>query len=218
MLLGIYGSGGLGREVMDLARTINGNEEKWHKIVFINDYKEQHVAGQIEYYTLDDFNATFSADKTVVVIAVGEPKVRLILRDKVITYGFSLQTLMHPSAFIGSNTQIGNGTIIQYGSFVSCDVKIGTNVLVQPFGAIGHDSVVGDDTVISENVAVSGTCSIGTRVYIGVGVPIKECTTIGADSIIGMGSVVLRDIPEGVIAMGNPARPLKNNETGRVFN
>ena len=38
-----------------------------------------------------------------------------------------------------------------------------------------------------------------------------------ANSIVGLSSVVHRDIKEGVIALGNPARPMKNNENQRVF-
>ena len=58
---------------------------------------------------------------------------------------------------------------------------------------------------------------IGDQVYIALNVPVKEETRIGDNSIIGMGAVVLRDIPENVIAMGNPARPIKNKNDSKVF-
>jgi acetyltransferase-like isoleucine patch superfamily enzyme len=48
-------------------------------------------------------------------------------------------------------------------------------------------------------------------------VPVKEETTIGDDVIIGMGSVVLRNIDAGMVALGNPARPMKANDSKRVF-
>jgi acetyltransferase-like isoleucine patch superfamily enzyme len=48
-------------------------------------------------------------------------------------------------------------------------------------------------------------------------VPIKEGSMIGKNTIVGMGSVVLRDLPDDVIALGNPARPMKKNENHRVF-
>jgi acetyltransferase-like isoleucine patch superfamily enzyme len=48
-------------------------------------------------------------------------------------------------------------------------------------------------------------------------VPVKETIKIGKDSIVGMGSVVLRDIQDGMIALGNPARPMKENVSKRVF-
>ena len=58
---------------------------------------------------------------------------------------------------------------------------------------------------------------IGANSYVGMGVSIKEGTKIGKDVIVGMGSVVYNDIPDGVIALGNPARPMRENVEKRVF-
>lgn len=217
MILGVYGSGGLGREVLDITKTLNAIDRKWERMVFINDFKPVALINDTELFTFDEFKEAFSPDSAKVVIAIGEPKVRQIIRDRVSENGYSLQTLIHPTAFIGTDTQIGDGSVIQYGSFISCNVKIGTNVLVQPNASIGHDSVIGSDTVVSSYVAISGACTIGERVYIGINVPVRENLSIGADTIIGMGSTVLRDIPGNVIAYGNPACPIRNNESGYVF-
>jgi len=215
MILGIYGAGSLGREILDMARYINAMSAKWENIVFIYDFKKETVINGAEVYTFDEFKAKFAVSIAELVVAVGEPKIRQVLREK--TTGYRLRPLIHPAAFVGYETQIGDGAIIQYGSFVSCNVKIGTNVLIQPNSSVGHDSIIGSDAVISSYVGISGNCTIGERAYIGVSVPVKEKTSIGADSIVGMGSAVLRDIPENVIALGNPARAMKNNDEGRVF-
>jgi sugar O-acyltransferase (sialic acid O-acetyltransferase NeuD family) len=217
MFLGIYGSGGLGREVLDTAQEINNVASMWEKIVFINDFKKEVIINGTEVLTFDEFKNEFPPDNAKILIAVGEPKVRRILREKITAGGYKLQTIIHPSVFIGAETELGAGVIIQYGSFISCNVKICDNVLIQPNANVGHDSTIGSDAVISSFVAISGTCKIGERAYIGVSVPIKENISIGANSIVGMGSVVLRDIPDHVVALGNPARAMKNNESERVF-
>ena len=217
MVLGIYGSGGLGCEILDLVKVINALENKWEKIFFINDFKEEPIVNSTEVFTFEEFKVKFSADIAKMVIAVGEPKVRQILREKAMKDGYGLQSLIHPNAFVGSETQIGDGTIIQYGCWVSCNTKIGANVLMQPISGMGHDNVIGSDTVISGFVATSGNCVIGEQVYIGLSTPVKENVSIGAGSIVGMGSVVSRDIPNNVIALGNPARAMKINEHERVF-
>ena len=97
MILGIYGSGGLGREVLDLARTINGVEEKWEKILFIDDYSNKTVINEADILSFNDFITAFPIADAKIVIAVGEPKVRKELRERVVEVGYGLQTLIHPS-------------------------------------------------------------------------------------------------------------------------
>jgi sugar O-acyltransferase (sialic acid O-acetyltransferase NeuD family) len=219
MVLGIYGAGGLGREFLDLARAVNAAAETWENVVFIDDdeTKQGHAINGARAFTFDAFRARFPSDTAKAVVATGEPKRRQILREKLLAAGYGLQSLVHPAACIGAETEIGAGAVIQFGSFVSCNVKIGENVLIQPNLSVGHDSVLGEDSVLSSCVAVSGACRIGARAYIGVAASVKEGVAIGADSIVGMGSVVFRDIPDGVIALGSPARVMKQNEDGRVF-
>ncbi|MFW8642680.1 acyltransferase [Rhizobium beringeri] len=53
--------------------------------------------------------------------------------------------------------------------------------------------------------------------YLGMGALVKERMQIGHSSIIGMGSVVHIDIPDEVIALGNPARVVRRNEDKKVF-
>ena len=50
-----------------------------------------------------------------------------------------------------------------------------------------------------------------------MGALILEKVSVGSESIVGMGSVVYRDIPDGVIALGNPARVARKNEDKKVF-
>lgn len=50
----------------------------------------------------------------------------------------------------------------------------------------------------------------------GVGSVIKNEISIGKNTFIGMGSVVTQNIPEGVIAYGNPCKVLKNNELWKI--
>jgi len=217
MILGIYGAGGLGRELLDLAHVINTETKKWERVVFINDFKSELFVSGVEVFTFAEFERAFTPDKTKIAIATGEPRVRQILRVKSLENGYALQSLIHPRAFIGTNAQIEDGVIIQFGCFVSCDVMVATNTLIQSYATIGHDCIIGRDAVISTFVAISGACRIGERSFLGVSVPIRENISVGDDSIVGIGSIVLRDIPSNVVAMGNPARAIKENTEGYVF-
>ena len=82
---------------------------------------------------------------------------------------------------------------------------------------IGHDSIIGENAIISSFVDVAGNCVVGNQVFLAIGTILKQGITIGEKSILGLGSIVHRNIPSNVIAMGNPARTMKKNIDQRVF-
>jgi sugar O-acyltransferase (sialic acid O-acetyltransferase NeuD family) len=217
MVLGIYGYGNLGREVFELAKQINEVDNRWDEIIFIDDFAKIADVNGLRIYPFDDVNLHYVKMNIEFVIAVGEPNFRNILRNKVKNAGYSLAVLIHPAIHISDGAVVGSGTIINYNCFISCNVTIGENVLLQPFACISHDCYIGDDSVISTYVSLAGGCYIGNETYIGMQVPVKEKCIIGSQAIIGMGSVVVRDIPDKVIALGNPARVMKENIDHRVF-
>jgi sugar O-acyltransferase (sialic acid O-acetyltransferase NeuD family) len=217
MILGIYGAGGLGNELHELARDINRSGMKWTGIVFVDDADKPDLAQNIKIISFVQAKNIYSQKDIEFVIAVGEPAVRTAIRSKVESADYRLATLIHPSSKTCDDLIIGDGSIIGYGCFISCNVHIGKNVLIQPNASIGHDSVIGEDSIISTCVTIAGATQVGRQTYIGMNVPVKEFCVIGSESIVGMGSVVLRDIPDSVIAMGNPARAMKKNENHRVF-
>ena len=217
MILGIYGAGGLGHEIYILARQINAINKKWSDIIFIDDNPNPNEFKGISPIAFDLATAKYSSQTIEFIITVGEPRFRKLLRNKISDCGYLLAKLIHPEVYIDDSVQLGDGVIICSNCFVSCSISIGDNVLIQPNASIGHDCTIGKDSVLSTNVCIAGSCSIGSETYIGMQVPIKEGTQIGSNSIVGMGSVVIRDIPDHVIALGNPARPMKENIEEKVF-
>jgi sugar O-acyltransferase (sialic acid O-acetyltransferase NeuD family) len=217
VILGIYGAGGLGREVYEVAHKNNCQSLSWSEIIFIDDGDNIKDIRKIPIYTFKEALHKFSEEAFEVCIAVGEPSIRQVLYDKLVAEGIKLATLVHPEVSIPDSTTIGEGTIICKFVSISCDVRIGKNVYIHPMVCIGHDSVIGDNTVISSFVDVAGDCKIGENAFLAIGVVMKQGISVGNKSIVGMSSVIHRDIPESVIAMGNPARAMKRNEKERVF-
>ena len=77
--------------------------------------------------------------------------------------------------------------------------------------SIGNYSVIGSNSALLTHCPVKGAqpCRIGSYVYLGWGVIVLPGVTIGDFSIIGAGSVVTKDVPEGSIAAGNPAKVIR---------
>ena len=102
---------------------------------------------------------------------------------------------------IGRTAYINRSTIID----ASERIEIGANAMVGPFCYItDHDHVIG-----SADDLVSKPTRIGERCWIGAHVTILKGVTIGDDSVVGAGSVVTKSLPARVIAVGNPARVIR---------
>ena len=216
MILGIYGAGGLGREVLELARIINRNEKRWDDFIIIDDGDVGSEANGARILKYDEA-LKLSDSGLQIAMGIGEPATRAKLLQKIEKDGIELPTLIHPDIYIPETTTIGKGVVIQAGCFISCNIILNDYVLVQPHVSIGHDCVLEKNSTLSSGTCVSGAVHIGENTYIGVGTMIKQGMQIGSDSVVGMGSIVLRDIPDNVIALGNPARPMKHKDDSRVF-
>lgn len=111
----------------------------------------------------------------------------------------------------GSNIIAGDNFYINTNCCIldCAKVTFGDDVLIGP--NVGFYTP--DHAFVSEERAAgyerSLPITVGNHVWIGGGVTIVAGVTIGSNSIIGAGSVVIQDIPEGVVAAGNPARVLR---------
>lgn len=209
----IYGAGGFGLETLDicLSAMAAGSVPKRRLSFIVDSSAQKEVLG---YPVLELVDCQRGA---LVTIAVGEPAVRTKLAAKVAAAGLKLTSAIAPSAVISPSATIEEGVIIAPLCSVQACAFIGRNAAVNTMAIVGHDVQVGEDAVISSMVNLGGAVKVGRRAYIGMGGMIRENLTVGADSIVGMGSVVHNDVPEEVIAMGNPARVLRRNEDKTVF-
>lgn len=218
MKLCIYCAGGLGKEIFDIALRINLKESRWDQILFIDD--DSSLGNSIylgQLYTMDNLLKEFNSNDCEIIIATGEPSLRKKLYTKVKGLNLKFTTLIDPSCIISNTSDIGEGVIVATNSFISSDVKLSDNVLINASTIIGHDIKIGENTAVSSFVSIGGATEIGQESYIGMGAIVKEQVEIGSNVIIGMGSVVHINIPDQVIAMGNPARIIRRNEDNKVF-
>lgn len=115
----------------------------------------------------------------------------------------SLKKLIKRGLVVGKNFHMLEDVIID--SSHAWHIEIGDDVTLAPRVYIfAHDA----STKIHLNCTRIGKIKIGNRVFIGAGSTILPGVTIGDDVVIGAGSVVTRDIPNGQVATGNPARAI----------
>jgi UDP-N-acetylbacillosamine N-acetyltransferase len=141
-----------------------------------------------------------------VVPAIGHNAVRDALLADCSSHGWTLVTLVHPSAVVSRSAVLDAGTVVLPLAAVNARARIGRGCIINTAAVVEHDCVVGDAAHIAPGVRLAGTVTVGARTLLGVGSAVLPGITIGADAVIGAGAVVVRDVPEGVVAHGNPAR------------
>ena len=108
------------------------------------------------------------------------------------------------SAIVDGNCQIGNNVSIQSGVYVTWGVRIEDHVFMGPFSKTTNDKYPpASDKSDLHGPRLKKGCSIGSGAIILPGI------VIGENSMIGAGSVVTKDIPDNVIAYGNPCKVIK---------
>lgn len=211
MILAIYCAGGLGKEVISLARSVN----RWEEIIFVDDVVlETHKAGAriLRFNEVEAYRGNIEF-----IIANGEPAAREKLYRKLKELEYPMTTLIGSGCSILPETTIGEGCII-YNSGISANVKIGCNTLINVNVIIGHDTEIGANCVISANSFIGGVSCIDEKVYIAPGALIKDRVHIARSAIVGLGAVILRNVREKAIMVGNPAKRIGYNTLEKVFN
>ncbi|MEM9654386.1 MAG: acyltransferase [Actinomycetota bacterium] len=114
---------------------------------------------------------------------------------------------------IGDDVSVWTNSVVDYGCRIGNRVKIHSNCYVAQFTEIGDDAFLAPGVSIAndlypgseQSAAVMRGPVIGAGAQIGVGVTILPYVVIGEGAMIGSGAVVTKDIPAGMVAVGNPA-------------
>jgi maltose O-acetyltransferase len=123
-------------------------------------------------------------------------------------------TGIRPPLFMdyGYRTTIGPGTFVNMGC-VFLDVgriTIGANVQIGPYVQLLTPTHPIDPEPRRGGWEAQEPITIEDNVWLGGGVIVCPGVTIGRDTVVGAGSVVTKDLPAGVVAVGNPARVIRS--------
>ena len=119
-------------------------------------------------------------------------------------------TLIHRTAIIPNGfCNIGYGVLMAPLSQISPDTTIGDNCILLANSFLGHDSTMLKFAHLATNSVVGANVIVGRGVHVGSNSTIREKVTIGDFSLVGSGAVVLNDIDENIVVVGNPAKKLK---------
>lgn len=212
----IYGAGGLGREVF-YALLDSGARRK--DIVFVDDVKSNSETSFLSVPLINfECVSKYNTEELQMVIAFGNPHSRYLAYSKVLTRGYPLTTVLDRTAITRGSVDIGTGSILSTYSVISDGSVVGKNCLINSGVIVGHDAIIGSHTSISSQVNVGGGTEIGERTFVGSGAKIRDGIKIGKCVVIGAGSIVLKDVPDDVVVLGNPAKIIAKNLSNSPFN
>lgn len=208
----IIGAGGVGRETAWIIEQINLLQSKWNIIGFIDDNEEiwnKDINGYKVIGGIDCLDNIKNNTKVIIAIANYNIKKNIV---NIINDRFQFATVIHPDVYINNTISIGEGTIIYPGVIMTTNIDIGNHVIISPKCGIGHDSKISDYVSLLWNVNISGFDIIDEGCLIGSGATIIQGKNIGMASIIGAGAVVTKNIESNCIAVGIPAKKIKDIE------
>jgi sugar O-acyltransferase (sialic acid O-acetyltransferase NeuD family) len=137
------------------------------------------------------------------IVGIGDNAQR---REMARALSLEWQTVVHPSAYVHASAKLGPGTVVFAGAVVQPDAVIGDHVIVNTGATVDHDCVVGDYAHLGPGVHLAGSVHVGEGAFLGIGSAVCPGVRIGRWTTLGAGAVAIRDVADGVVAVGVPAR------------
>ena len=202
----VIGGGGFAKEVIWLANDCNRKVRG-----VLDDNSETHGLDLQGVNVLGNIDSWIEyASDCQFVIAIGNPRVRKLVADKMKLLGDpDYAILVHPSVRFSNTVKISKGAIVCAGTILTTDIELGEHCVLNLNVTVGHECEIRDFVTVAPMAAISGNVTLHDLVEVGTGAVIRQGLTLEGGSMLGMGGVLTKNIPEKFIFAGNPAKKLK---------
>jgi sugar O-acyltransferase (sialic acid O-acetyltransferase NeuD family) len=200
----LYGAGGHCSVVIDVIQKSN-----YEVIEGIFDDKLK-VDDFLSIPVLRPPESFFFYDKNL-FISIGNNFDRRKIANKILA---NYVVVIHPTSIIASHVFIQEGSVVMAGAILNTNVRVGSHCIINSGSVIEHDCVLENFVHVSPNASLAGNVLVGEGTHVGIGASIIQGVIIGKWAIIGAGSVVLNDVPDYAVIVGNPGRVIKFNSIG----
>jgi sugar O-acyltransferase (sialic acid O-acetyltransferase NeuD family) len=139
------------------------------------------------------------------VIAIGDNHIRERLAREI---NMEWVSVSHPQSYVHSSVKLGEGSVVFAGAIIQPDTVVGAHAIINTAATIDHDCALGDFVHLAPGVRLAGGVQVARGAFLGAGTVVIPSRRIGEWAVVGAGGVVVKDILDGVTAVGIPARPL----------
>jgi len=214
----VVGASGHARVILDIIRS----EDRYEIVGLVDSFKPvgTELAG---FRVLGDeaflADAVRIGDIHGVIVGIGDNSIRSRITASLAAAvpGLPFFSAIHARATVSPDSVIGPGTVLMAGAVVNPGCKIGAGCIINTNASIDHDGRMDDFSSLAPACSTGGNVSVGTHSAIGIGAILFHAINVGEHTVIGGGAVVTRDIPACSVAMGVPARVVRQREPGQRY-
>ena len=209
----------------EIARFIKEAKKTTPVKVYINGNIDKSTLGELEWFGNDGFYILFGESNVISeVIIKNQATIRnfrvendrrnsaiplMDLRD--------IDARIEPGAIIRDKVTIGKNSVIMMGAVINIGAEIGEGAMIDMNAVVGARGKIGRNVHLGAGAVVAGVleppskepCVVEDEVLIGANAVILEGVHIGKGSVVAAGSVVVEDVPAGVVVAGTPAKIIK---------
>lgn len=195
----LFGCSGHAKVIIDIL-TLN-NEE----VLTIFDDKPTFT-DLLGISVLDYSKVDFIDPINKLIIAVGDNFTRKLLSTR---WKGGYNIAIHPKAIVASHVEVGDGTVVMANAIINPGASIGKHVIINSGALVEHDCRINNFSHISPMAALAGNVTVGEGTQVGINATVRQGITIGKWVIIGAGAVIVKDVPDFAVVVGNPGRIIK---------
>jgi sugar O-acyltransferase (sialic acid O-acetyltransferase NeuD family) len=153
------------------------------------------------------------------VISIGDNWVRYYVSSQIKEQipNFNFVNAIHPSVVIGDNVKLGEGIVMMAGCIINPKSQVGDFTFFATGAQLDHDCNIGNFSSISAGSITGGYVTLGDFSSITLGVTVIDRLQIGTNTVVGAGSLVVKSLPDDVLAYGNPCKIIRSREKGEKF-
>jgi len=196
----LYGASGHGKVILDILKSVS-------KDVFciLDDAPKTGIISGIKVINTSQFEIH---QDDQIILSIGNNNIRKKITSRL---NCNFAKAIHHTSIISNEAFIEEGTVVMANVTINPDSKIGKHCIINTGAIIEHDCIIEDFVHISPGVALAGNVFVGEGTHIGINATVIQGIKIGKWATIGAGSVVIKDIPDYAVVVGNPGKIIKYN-------